>query len=129
MSSDQLLPGGELGLVRVLCTNEARYKQLFRGAVVQLEDAPNYDVILTAAHGLPRDVTILREQCLVIDDDGRQYGLRHMWRPADKGRGMADDWAVLATQRRMRRDQARLAVAAPIVRERRSLEASAAALR
>jgi len=113
----------------VLCTNESGYKQLFRGTVVELEDTPDFDVILTAAHGLPRNVELLKEQCVVIDDDGRQYGLRRLWRPVDRGRGMADDWAVVATQRRMRRDQARLAVAAPIVRERRSLEARAAALR
>jgi len=113
----------------VLCTNESGYKLLFRGAVVAVDDAPNYDVILTAAHGLPRNVDLLREQCVVIDDENRHYGLRGLWRPDDIGRGMADDWAVIATLRRMRRDQARLAVGAPLVTERRTLEASAALLR
>jgi hypothetical protein len=126
---DARLPGGDIGLVRVQCTSDAGYRQVFRGAVVELDGAARFDVILTAGHGLPRDLDIFKEHCAVIDTDGRRFGLRGMWRPEDSGRGMVDDWAVLATYRRMRRDQPRLAVGVPVVTEHRAPESSAAALR
>lgn len=128
-ADDEPLPGGEIGLVRVQCTSESGYRQVFRGAVVDLEGESRYDVILTAGHGLPRDLETVKEYCAVLDADGRRYPLRGMWRPADGGRGMVDDWAVLATFRRMRGNQARLPVAAPFVVERRSLEDSDTLLR
>ena len=129
VADDAPLPGGEIGLVRVQCTSESGYRQVFRGAVVDLEGESRYDVILTAGHGLPRDLETVKEYCAVLDAAGRRYPLRGMWRPADSGRGMVDDWAVLATFRRMRRSQPRLPVSAPFVIERRLLEDSDTALR
>ena len=128
-ANDAPLPGGEIGLVRVQCTSESGYRQVFRGAVVELEGSPRYDVILTAGHGLPRNFETVKEYCAVLDADGRRYPLRGMWRPEDSGRGMVDDWAVLATFRRMRRSQPRLPVSAPFVVERRLLEDSDTSLR
>jgi hypothetical protein len=116
-AADAPLPGGEIGLVRVQCTSESGYRQVFRGAVIEIDGGPRYDVILTAGHGLPRDLETVKEYCAVIDANGRRHPLRGMWRPEDSGRGMVDDWAVLATYRRMRRSQPRLPVATPFVVE------------
>ena len=132
-AADQLTPissGDELGLVRVRCVTDSNFEILFRAALVQVEQlSVEHEIVLTAGHGLPRNVDTLRSQCVLIDAAGRDYRLHGAWRSDQHIRGLANDWAVLTTQRRLRRNQPRLLVAAPSVEERRRMESAESSLR
>lgn len=96
--------GAEIGLLRITCVSGSGVgSDRFRGVVVDTAAAGiRYDVILTAAHGFPRNVARALERCTVLGPNEREYAVDAIWRPEARGRGSIDDWAVIATDRRVR---------------------------
>lgn len=94
----------EVGLTRIECAgDDSTYTFRFRGAIIDTGTVDaSYEVILTAAHGLPSDVDVLRRRCRVVGAEDGRYRIESVWRPTSQGRGSVDDWAVLLTERRFR---------------------------
>ena len=93
----------EVGWTRIECVaDDSTNTALFRGAIIDTGTVDNsYEVIVTAAHGLPSDVDVLRRQCRVLGAKDGRYRIERIWRPYSRGRGSVDDWAVLLTERRL----------------------------
>lgn len=106
--------GADAGLTRVACLAEDdSYVSRLRGVLVDVGvEHSAYEVVLTAAHGLPADVDALRRRCSVVDPEDRLYAIDMVWRPVPRGRGSVDDWAVLLTERRLEGDLDRVRVLA-----------------
>lgn len=95
--------GAAAGLTRIECVpDDGAHTHRFRGAIIDTGtvDFP-YEVILTAAHGLPSDVDALRRRCRVVGAEDGRYRIDRVWRPESRGRDSIDDWAVLLTERRL----------------------------
>ena len=96
--------GAEIGLIRISCVPDGGLgSNQFRGVVIDSAAAGmRHDVILTTAHGFPADPHLVIERCSVVGPEKRQYGVDAIWRSVARGRGSIDDWAVIATDRRLR---------------------------
>lgn len=93
----------ELGLVRFKCSADPGGELVFRGAVLETSDPrDSFEVVLTAAHGLPSELADISARCAVIGDRGRRYRIEDVWRSPPPTLSLADDWAVVLTAQRMR---------------------------
>ncbi len=95
--------GAAAGLTRIECVpDDGAHTHRFRGAIIDTGTVEiSYEVILTAAHGLPSDVDALRRRCRVVGAENGRYRIERVWRPESRGRDSVDDWAVLLTERRL----------------------------
>lgn len=93
----------EVGLTRIECVaDDSTNTALFRGAIIDTGTVDiSYEVIVTAAHGLPTDVDMVKRRCSVLGAKDGRYRIERVWRPHSRGRGSVDDWAVLLTERRL----------------------------
>ncbi len=74
----------EVGLTRIECVaDDSTNTALFRGAIIDTGTVDNgNEVILTAAHGMPTDIDVLRRQCSVLGAKDRRYRIDRVWRQA-----------------------------------------------
>ena len=95
--------GAAAGLARIECVpDDGAHTHRFRGAIIDTGTVDfSYEVILTAAHGLPSDVDAIRRRCRVVGAEDGRYRIDRVWRPESRGRDSVDDWAVLLTERRL----------------------------
>lgn len=90
----------ERGVAVVQCAAEADRGTRAHGALLDLGvEQPRRDVVLTVAHSLPPTPADVLRDCFVIGERGRLYPVAHVWL-GDRSR--ASDWAVLATEQRLR---------------------------
>jgi len=102
----------ERALVRLECSSEQNSERHFRGTLIDTGQAkPNFEIILTAAHGLPSNPVELTRSCVVIGEHARSYRIDSVWRPLEPHGPLTDDWAVLRTERRIRGNFRRLRIA------------------
>ena len=88
--------GADRGVALLRCALANDHFWLSRSAVLNVGPTPAADVLLTTAHGLPRDEQSVLRQCRIIAY-GKPYAIRAVWR--SQGHGHADDWAVLVSRR------------------------------
>jgi hypothetical protein len=88
--------GAERGVAVVRCADESGTHRVSRGAVLDVDAGRGGDVLLTTAHGLPRDEVVALRDCRVVVR-GKAYSIRAFRRAS--GAGPGDDWAVLLTRR------------------------------
>ena len=106
------------GVAVVQCATDATQGTRAHGALLDFGSArPEQEVVLTVAHSLPPTPDAVLRDCVVIGDRGRPYPVTHVWL-GDRSR--ASDWAVLATERRIRGND--------VVRLRFDADAAAATL-
>jgi len=93
--------GAEGGFTRIQCApDNGIYMRRSRGAIIDTGTVEkSFEVILTAAHGMPSDVDVIKQNCRVVGAKDRQYRIEEVWRPDSQGRDFVDDWAVLLTER------------------------------
>jgi len=95
--------GADAGIALIECIEEdsplARHQ---RGALIDIgdEDA-SFEVIVTAAHGLPVDPNAIGTTCVLAAGADTRISMDAMWRPESRGRGSSDDWAVLVATGRL----------------------------
>ncbi len=100
---DSPYSGADVGLARIDCTTPGPASDnTRRGALIDTAATESvYEVVLTAAHGLPADDDELARNCFLIGYEDRQYPIAAVWRPDRRGRGFTDDWAVLLVSGRL----------------------------
>ena len=112
VSADSDFQSQDVGVVRIRCRVD-QHIHFFRGTVIdnaQPESA--WDVVLTTLHGLPDDVDIVTDRCVVVDAFGEELELQAVWLPPLRGRVSPSDWAVLLTEERIAGISGRLRVSA-----------------
>ncbi len=105
--------GIDIGLARIECVSAAGVGRASRrGALIDTgATVTTYEVVLTAAHGLPRETEAVIRTCFLIGYAGRQYPIEAIWHPEQRGRGFTDDWAVILVVGRLSGHVARLRIA------------------
>lgn len=117
------------GIVRIRC-RLGPIMRFFRGSVMATgQGNAAWDVVLTTLHGLPDDIDLITDRCVVVDGFGHEIGLREMWRPPLRGLVSTSDWAVLLTRERIERIGVRLSFSADPYRELLQLARSSAPVR
>jgi hypothetical protein len=101
-----LLPsyvGADAGLALIDCVSTgSSSSRRQRGTLIDTgETDPSFEVVLTAAHGLPANSSELSEGCALVGGEETSFPIAAMWRPETRGRGSADDWAVLVAAGRI----------------------------
>jgi hypothetical protein len=94
--------GAEAGLAIVVCQyNDGPFLPNRRGALIETAEAEaTFELVLTAAHGLPATATGGGQTCALDAGDDRYLPVVEIFRAETQGRE-ADDWAVLLVDGRL----------------------------
>ena len=105
--------GIERGIARLMCRGEAS-NQWHRSRVFVVDTgvvSPHRELLLAAAHGLPRDPARVAQDCEVYGVHGRPARVVEVRRHRG-AMSASDDWAILMTHAPLEGDVGRLRVAA-----------------
>ncbi len=102
--------GLERGVVLIHChTDIAHVVRQSRGSVLDLgQPHARRDLVLTAAHGLPDTAEAILRSCRALGLHGRPYRISAVWRGPSNSGDIANDWAVLLVDGRIRGEVGRL---------------------
>jgi hypothetical protein len=95
--------GAEAGLAVVVCqSGDGAFLPNRRGALIEsAETEAAFEVVLTASHGLPAEATGSGQTCALDGGDDQHLPVIEIFYAEIRGRGAADDWAVLLVDGRL----------------------------